>query len=508
MEGQLMNWDDEAIEEKLLESAEPPIILVGAAADLMIEMRDEYESTLEIVTGERDELLTIVENLKATIVELEEELGEVRDPADVRVTVGPGPIATSNFIPAMQDVDSALRTGAAASREAIAKVKTVMATHIMNFGAPNLWPNEADGRITNWARLDERMNMFLNMGQEPALIFYNFPHWMKEKVLANGVIAPMDPNDPFSTEGRVAWEKIDKFRQYCKEICRRYMVGPYHARIMVFLNEFKGYYYRRTGESGLDWEDYTNLYNEWVIAVQEVAMELGIPTIDLKMGGPYSAVRCEATRSNATESTAYPYGYYRVQPFAAIEYWLEHAIRADFVAFDCGSGNAVGGELTDTFTVQKTKFVDIMEKIRDMTDLPVVITEFYPKCADDQNANPDRVAAAKMVGNLSCIYAGYWMMWEWGAIGQGEYHEINQNGGMIRDYKTGEVNPWYLGNEILCTNFVQGTPLFPCEVVGDGIYAVATDQVVVLISMVENVLRVRLRDQVHVISGYEIVVIR
>jgi hypothetical protein len=286
------------------------------------------------------------------------------------------------------------------------------------------------------------------------------------------------------------------------------MVGPYRVRIMVFLNEFKGYYFRRDGTSGLDWVDYTNLYNEWVLCMQDVAMEKNIPVANLLLGGPYSAVRTEATASNATYPEDTGYGYFRKAPFQAIEYWLENAIRADFVAFDCGAGNAVGGELTDTFTVQQKKFVDIANRVQDMTNLPMVITEFYPKCADDQNANPDRVAAAKMIAHLSCIYAGYWMMWEWGAIGQGEYHELNQNGGLLQDYRTAEVNPWYLAHQILCTEFVQGKPLYPCTVEGDGIFAAANKDVTVLISKSESALRVRLNSQVHVISGYEIAVIR
>jgi hypothetical protein len=490
-------WDAERIAQELAERSAPDIITVEAAKEVIGEMQDEYADAIAALEMQ-------AAALQAHIEDLEDEVAALQNPADVVVTVGVSPVGVSQFVTGMQDVDAPLRTSVVAQDKLKVQMQ-VMASHIMNFGAPNLWPKPEDGKPTNWSRLDDRMNMFVRMGAKLALIFYNYPIWMKEVIGNDGKGTPCDLSDPFATDGRVRLDMLPQFYTYCKEVALRYMRPPYNVRILVFGNEFKGYYYRKDGSDGLDVADYTVVYNEWVRAIEDAAAALNIASTDLKVGGSgYAPIRSEGAPSSKTYEQGRIYGYFRKAPFDAIRYWLQHATRQDFVAFDMGAGNAVGPELTDTFTVQQNKWKDAAAMIREMTNLPLLCAETYPKCADDQNADARRVAAAKMVAHLEMVNAGYWMAWAWGAIGQGEYHEINKNGGLLKDYATGDTNPWYEAHAIIKQFFGSGARLYDTQVEGEGVYAKATDSMVAMVNMTDTERRVRLDSTVHVLAPYQV----
>lgn len=493
-------WPDERIVNRLNQNT---VYLVPRHAALQAgqEMRAEYEQELTNVTSQRDALQTNNEALEAINYALRLELARAQ--ADVVVSVADAPDAVSQFRTGMQDVDSGLRLGSDTARQRLADVCSVMATHVMNFGAPNLWPNEADLGPTNWQRLDERMAMFANMGVEPMMVMYNYPVWMREIVNAQGV-TPCDPNDPFATEGRVMPSMYHKLDEYLYAIAMRYL--PQGVRWWVYGNEYKGLYMRRDGQKGWQNDEYVAQYEVFVSAMERAASDLGIASGELMLGGPYAAIRAEATPSSDTVPVGHPlhgksYGEYRWHGLEAIEYWLTHATRKDFVAWDMGSGNATGGELTDAFTVAQTKYADMAQWVRTLTDLPIVVTEVYPKTADDDNANPQRIAAAKTIAHLSMIRAGYSMAWQWGAIGQGEGNP--PNGGMLADYGESDPQPWYYAYKLLHDHFTEGANLYPVTVEGDGIYAEATDGVVVLVNMTDGLRTVAVGPSVHELAPYE-----
>lgn len=486
------------------------VTMLGTERDQLRADLSSSVTTIELLKVSRNDALAQVAELETQIAQLNKTIFRLTHPADVYLTVDPTPFGVSQFRTGMQDVDSGLRTGNPINRTRLAAVCDVMATHVMNFGAPDLWPKGSDMKPTNWSRLDERMNMFVQMGVEPMMVMYNYPHWMKERVLKNGIVEPI--TEPFSTDGRVRRDCYGQLYTYCHEIALRYMAEPYNVRTFVFGNEFKGFFFRRDGKPGLDYEEYTDQYNVFVAAMLEAVYRLGIPREAVKMGGPYSAIRTVATESTETVAPGHflhgkSYGHYRKSPLEAIEYWLQHAHRADFVAWDMGSGNAEGGEVVDTFVVQANKYKDMANWVRTLTDLPMVITEVYPKTADDGNADAMRVCAAKTVAHLSMIEAGIHMAWQWGAIGQGEYESANQNGGMLKDYTDKEPNVWYYMYAGLGSHFGEGKRLYPVTAEGEGVYTTASDTAVVMANMTGSELLVCLGEVVHSLPAYDVRVV-
>lgn len=529
-------WTHDAVFEAMQERAEPARVPLVAAYQVAEKIRTDYQHEVDYLQGtvttlgnerdnlradleeagqtawalttERNDALRKITELEAQITQLNKTIFRLTHPADVYLEVGSTHTGISHFRTGMQDVDIGLRTGNPINRTRLAAVCDVMATHVMNFGAPDLWPKQSDSGITNWTRLDERMNMFVEMGVEPMLVLYNYPWWMKELVLKDSTV-PMPSGNPFSTDGRVRRDMYAYLYEYCYDIALRYMAAPYNVRWFVYGNELKGFFFRRDGRKGLDFEEYTEQYNVFVGAVLIAARQLNIDTATLYLGGPYAALRTVAVPSVETVPVGHilskAYGHHKYSPLEAIEYWLQHADRKDFIAFDMGSGNAEGGELVETFTIQATKYADVAQWLRTLTDLPMVITEVYPKTADDSNANAQRVCAAKTVAHLSMIEAGYTMAWQWGAIGQGEYS--NTNGGMLKDYTDATPNPWYEIYRAIGECFGAGARLYPVTVDGTGIYARASDKATIVVNMTSDTRTVCVGETVYTLAPYDVLII-
>lgn len=494
-------WNESEIRQRIARDAD--LIKVEKAITAMLDIAEEYEA-------ERSQSAQTITSKDALIADLQRQLVlAARPAADVYVTVGSAPYAVSQFRTGMQLNTNGLLDGGDLARQRIGTLMQVVATHVMNFGAPNIWPDPSvlDASLWNWARLDQRLQMILAMGATPALVFYNYPVWMKELVDASGV-HPMDPNDPFTDNGRVAAAMYAYFDIYVYEIAKRYLVAPYNVRFIVFGNELKGYYIRRDGQDGYDHEEYTTLYNRFVVQVERAALDLGIDPLTVRLGGCYAAVRTLSVANSDTVAPSHPlygkaYGEYKSAPLDALEYWLQYATRKSFIAWDMGGGNSDGIELANTFAVQEAKYTDMALWARILTDLPMIVTEFYPKCADDDNADVQRVAAAKTVAHLSLVYAGYEMAWLWGATGDGE--DNKPNGGLLTGYADTDITqPFYDAYQLIRDYFTEGAQLYPVTIEGEGVYVAVTDNLAVLVNTTNAPRSVCVDDTVHSLAAYEV----
>jgi sulfur transfer complex TusBCD TusB component (DsrH family) len=462
--------------------------------------------SIAVRDGEIYLLVNKVAALDAEIADLETQLAiALRPDADVYVTVGATPYATSKFRTAMQDVDSGLRVGSQAARDKLAAMVDVIATHTMNFGSPDLWPKESDGKPTNWLRLDQRMQTFAAMGVEPAMILYNWPVWLRETVSDAGVATPVPLIDPFVTEGRPMLSKYNQVDTYVYEIAKRYL--PYGAKVWVHGNELKGFWGRRDGVKGYAVEEYVALYDRFVVQVTRAATELGIDPTALQFWGCYSAVRTEGTRNSDTVATTHPlfgrpYGEFRKRPLEAIEYFIKNAKRFDGVCFDAGLGNPEGGTLVDAFAATQ-KWVDLMTWLRTLTNKPVLIAELYDQAFDDGNASIQRTCAVKAVSTLTLIEAGYSGAWLWGGIGQGQ--PTPPNGGLLTSYAADHQElPWYDVYQTIGEHFSAGAQLYPVTIEGEGVYAKAVGNVGVVVNMTGDARSVCVGDTVHELAGYQV----
>jgi hypothetical protein len=486
-------WTESKIEERLGHIAVQTVHRVDAKA-LLLEMAQGYEAQLS--------------DLEVHVDSLERALHRATHPADVYLSIGATPYATSQFKSGMQDVDAGLSKGSQVARDRLAAVNEVLVSHISNFGISQTWPVEADGKPTKWASLDARLKMHLAMGAEIAIIDHGWPMWMKELVDGNGTRNYTSADS--GTGGRPRWDKEAQFRVYHYEIAKHTMAAPYNVRMRLFSNELKGFVMRKDGKHGYDHEEHTKWYNIWVEEVERAARDLGIDPASLILCGSYPPIRTHGSASNETVPSTHmlygkAYGEYRKAPLAALEYFVKHATRVDVLCWDAGTGNPEGGEKVDAFTVAMTKWADQMAWANTLTDKPKLITETYTKTADDNNADIYRLCAAKAVSYLSIIECGYIGAWPWGPVGHGE---DSPNAGLITGYgATDTTLPFYEAYKAIGEHFSKGVQLYPVTVEGEGVYAKATDKVLVAVNMTDAPLTVCVGDATVALEAYGVGVV-
>jgi hypothetical protein len=511
-------WTESKIEERLGHIAVQTVHRTDAKA-LLLEMQQAYEAenakltaaTLDLVheaemlEAKLDKRNAELADLETHIDSLERALFRATHPADVSLTVGATPYATSQFTMGIQDVDASLRAGSQIARDRLAAVNDVWVTHISNFGISQAWPTESTGKPTNWSSLDARLNMFVQMGVEIAVIDHGWPMWMKELVDGSGVrnYTAADP----ATGGRPRWDKEAQFRTYHYEIAKHTMAAPYNVRMRLFSNELKGFVMRKDGKKGYDHEEHTKWYNIWVEEVERAAKDLGIDPASLTLCGSYPPVRTNGVASSDTVPVGHmlygkPYGEYRKAPLEALEYFVKNAKRFDVLCWDAGTGNPEGGEKVDAFTVAMTKWADMMAWANTLTSKHKLITETYTKTADDNNADIYRLCAAKTVSYLSIIESGYIGAWPWGPIGHGE---DSPNAGLITGYgATDTTLPFYDAYKLIGDHFSAGASLYPVTIEGEGVYAKASGSVVIAVNMTSAPLTVCVGETVVELGAYQV----
>jgi hypothetical protein len=248
----------------------------------------------------------------------------------------------------------------------------------MGWGALN--PEPSPG-AHEWGSLDRRMEGIVDMGAEPVLTLCCAPDWMKGG-------AP-GATDWGQLEVAPTPEHYDDFARLAQEAALRYP----EVRHFIVWNELKGFYDSENNE--WDAAGYTDLYNRVYTAVKEVRP-------DALIGGPYVVVDSwseEAGTEYASAEVRGPWGVLDRRPLAVIDYWLENAVGADFIAVDGGTGTRDRGLVTSDFASTE-KFAAVTEWLRSRTDLPVWWTEVYAETSDSELGPGDARRAAVMAQAL------------------------------------------------------------------------------------------------------------
>lgn len=221
--------------------------------------------------------------------------------------------------------------------------------HIMGWGCGN--PNPSPG-VYNWKDLDSRVQLMRSMDSEMILTLCTAPGWMKTT------------GEDWEMNDRVKDEYFDEFADLCSVIALRY------PDVMYFQvwNEFKGFWNKTLN----DWDvaKYTEFYNQVYTAIKAVRP-------DAIVGGFYKGYSSVvATGGNLASGDLY-----------MIDYWLENNVGADFIAFD-GSIHGWPHEMAPEATLMELTpaFGNIASSIREKTDLPIWVSEYYAAnlVGDDQ----------------------------------------------------------------------------------------------------------------------------
>jgi hypothetical protein len=266
------------------------------------------------------------------------------------------------------------------ARGVLEEVAPVQNQHLMGWGALN--PEPSPG-VFDFSSLDRRMNMITAMGAEPVVTLCCAPDWMKG-----------------GSAGSTDWSRIedaptpahfDDFARLAQVTALRY---PQVRRFIVW-NELKGFF----DEKRDDWDvkGYTELYNRVYEAVKKVRP-------DALVGGPYIGIDSWSAPSAYSHSSPLSgsWGVVDRRSLGVIDYWLGHAVGADFIALDGGTATHDRG-LTTTDFEAVGKLSAVTEWVRTRSDLPIWWTEIYPECSDRSATAADPRRAAVMADALVAL---------------------------------------------------------------------------------------------------------
>jgi hypothetical protein len=259
-------------------------------------------------------------------------------------------------------------------------VAPIQNQHLMGWGAAN--PEPSPGEY-DFASLDRRIDLIVATGAEPVLTLCCAPDWMK-----GGKVGTTDWS---RIEDAPAREHFDDFARLAGQAAQRYP----SVRHFVVWNELKGFYDR--ARNAWDAAAYTDLYNRVHRAVKEVRP-------DALVGGPYVVFDSWASPSAGGHPSAVsgPWGVLDQRALDAVDYWIEHAVAADFIAVD-GRTRTRDGGLTTTDFEANAKLRIVTEWVRARSDLPIWWMEIDADCNDSSASSADPRRAAVMMDALVAV---------------------------------------------------------------------------------------------------------
>ncbi len=397
------------------------------------------------------------------------------------------PIGTSQFSPGITLVDNTLNyPWGNNDLAAVNNVKSLIRqgisyenTPIMAWGVDDPWPDPSQAEPSNWSSLDNRLHLILSTGGIPVITLSEAPWWMKGQLEPDGttrLIAQSEEWSDVAYAARILDNKMDAWLHLVQRVAERYMVAPYNVRYFQVWNELKGYYNPLTnaydyttspGDSGGPnaRHGYTYMYNLVYSRLMQVARSLGIPTKDIKVGGPYIVIDTWSSRDQSDPSNiTKAYGTYDQRSLDVVQYWLQHKTGAGFIALDSSNGNKDTIALTDPFTASE-KFADVTRWIRTLNTttypgaatLPIWWAEWYAspytQHIDNQYDN-----AVKSYAMIELLKAGGAVPLSWGSPGNapssaGLWTTTAAKGG-------GQPSPWYASYKAFRDDFAPGTPIY------------------------------------------------
>jgi hypothetical protein len=262
----------------------------------------------------------------------------------------------------------------------LTEVARIQNQHLMGWGAGN--PEPEPGTY-DFSSLDRRIRMITETGAEPVLTLCCAPDWMKG-------------GDSGSTD----WSRLEEapdprhFDDFARLAARAAQRYP-QVRHFVVWNELKGFFDR--SRNMWDAAAYTDLYNQVYKAVKEVRP-------DALVGGPYVVFDSWASQTAGGYPSAVsgPWGILDQRALDVVEYWLAHAVGADFIAVDGGTHTRDAG-LTTTDFEATAKLGAATEWVRARTDLPIWWVEIDAECSDCGDPPGSARKAAVMVEALVAV---------------------------------------------------------------------------------------------------------
>lgn len=304
----------------------------------------------------------------------------------IRETVGPPVPGLTVGATRTQHAADPWNPAAAVRRatEVFKAVAPIQNQHLMGWGAGN--PEPSPG-VYNFGTLDRRIAAITASGAEPVMTLCCSPDWMKG--------GQAGTTDWSRIEVAPTPDHFDDFAALAQVAAKRY---PQVHRFLVW-NELKGFYDSATN----DWDvaAYTDLYNRIYTAVKEVRP-------DAQVGGPYVVFDSwsSASATNRPSGVSGPWGVLDQRPLDVIDYWLQHAVGADFIAVDGGTATRDRG-LTTTDFEATAKLAAATRWVRARSDLPIWWAEIYAD-TDNPAASPadPRRAAVMAQALLAVAQAG------------------------------------------------------------------------------------------------------
>jgi hypothetical protein len=268
----------------------------------------------------------------------------------------------------------------ARATDVLKEVAPLQNQNLMGWGALN--PEPRPGEF-EFASLDRRIDMITAMGAQPVITLCCAPDWMKGGAAGS--------TDWSRIEDAPSPDHFDDFARLAQVTAMRY---PQVRHFMVW-NELKGFF----DENRDDWDraGYTNLYNRVYTAVKLVRP-------DALVGGPYVVFDLWSSASATSRPSAVrgPWGVLDQRSLDVVDYWLEHAAGADFIAVDGGTATRDRGLITTDFDAA-AELAAATHWIRSRTALPIWWAEIYPECGDPSASSADPRRAAVMANALISV---------------------------------------------------------------------------------------------------------
>jgi hypothetical protein len=269
------------------------------------------------------------------------------------------------------------------AKAVLREVAPVQNQNLMGWGARN--PEPSPG-VFDFGTLDDRIHLITGTGGEPVLTLCCAPDWMKG-----------------GEAGSTDWSRLEvaPTRDHYADFARLAAVAAQrYPEVHHFLvwNELKGFYDAKRGT--WDVAAYTDLYNQVYRAVKRVRP-------DAQIGGPYVVFDSwsSVTAASHPSKVRGPWGVLDQRALDVVDYWLKHAVGADFVAVDGGAWTRDRGAVTTDFATV-AKLGAVTRWVRSRTHLPIWWAEIYAESGDAASSADPRSAAVMANALVTVAKAG------------------------------------------------------------------------------------------------------